>query len=85
MIDSTEPLRREAVNIINSGVKSLEKDEERKRLEELYGQVWDTQELSKDFVVEGFMAPFITATRKKDNVKGNMMFQDRPRFYWGFK
>lgn len=85
-MDSSEGFRRAAVAIVNSQVeKEATEDSERKRLEEFHGQVWDTQELSRDFVVHGFMAPFIMATRKADNVEGLLTFQHSPRFYWGFE
>ena len=85
MVDKTEAIRRHRVNVINSEVESQDKDTERKRLEERHGQVWSTDELTKDFTVEGFMAPFIIAIRKKDKAKGTMNFQHSPRFYWGFE
>lgn len=76
--DPTEIPRRILVNEINS----VEAD--RKAMERVYGQVWNTQELQEDFVVSGFMAPFVGVTRKSDNVKGLLMFQDHPRFYFDF-
>jgi len=84
MADETEGFRRVAVAAINSAVQSDEPDPERKRLEAEYGQVWDTEQLSKDFSVEGFMAPFCVVSRKSDGVKGSIMFQHRPRFYFSF-
>ena len=48
------------------------------------GRVWDTQELGKDFEVTGFMAPFVVVRRKSDGVKGSLMFQHSPRFYFDF-
>ena len=73
-----EMLRTEVLEGINSSPRS------REGLEEKYGQVWDTQQLQEDFVVHGFMAPFIHCTRKSDNVEGSMYFQHNPRFYFGF-
>ena len=58
---------------------------EREALEAQHGQVWDSEELSRDFTVTGFLAPFITVTRKSDNAKGGMLFQHAPRYYWGFE
>ena len=78
-MDKTEGIRREMVQAINS-VPS-----ERERLEEMYGEVWDTSEVSRDFEVIGFMAPFITVKRKEDSVKGVLMFQHNPRFYFDFQ
>ena len=57
---------------------------ERKELEKVYGQVWDTQELQRDFSVQGFLAPCVSVTRKSDGVKGTLEFQHMPRFYFNF-
>ena len=84
MRETDEDIRQIAVEVINSQVESNSKDDERKRLEDAYGKVWDTKELQEDFTVIGFMAPFITATRKSDGASGVMMFQHRPRFYFSF-
>jgi len=78
MKDETEALRRELVNEINSNRG------EREQLEKEYGQVWDTQELSQDFDVKGFMAPFVVVKRKSDGVVGSLEFQHSPRYYFNF-
>ena len=78
VVDETEGKRREMLREINVEPGS------REDLELKYGQVWDTQQLTADFTAEGFMAPYVVATRKSDGVKGSLMFQDSPRFYWGF-
>ena len=83
-MDTTEGIRREMVGQINSEVQSASEELERARLERVYGQVWNTRELSEEFEVLGFMAPFITVRRKSDNKKGSMMFQHHPRFYFAF-
>jgi len=57
----------------------------REALEASHGQVWDTDELRADFKVDGFMAPMVVVTRTADGVRGTMMFQHRPRFYFGFQ
>mgnify|MGYP003641442182 CR=1 FL=1 len=57
----------------------------RQELEEKYGDVWDTQEMSAEFVVQGFGAPYVVVTRKSDGVKGSLTFQHSPRFYFDFK
>ena len=84
-MDTTERVRREMVMEIASRVESSTEDTERLRLEQEYGQVWNTKELSAEFEVDGFMAPFIVAIKKSDGKKGSMMFQDRPRFYFSWK
>lgn len=78
MIDPTEGIRREMVAEINTSPP------EREALESEYGQVWNTEELSRDFEVLSFLAPFISVTRKADGARGAMMFQDRPRYYFNF-
>ena len=83
-MDGTEGLRREMVTEINSQVQSTNTLTERERLEERHGEVWDTQELSRDFEVLSFLAPFVVVIRKVDNVKGTLTFQHRPRFYFDF-
>ncbi len=79
MTDSTEPIRRAMTAEINS------KQAEREKLESEHGQVWDTQELQADFDVIGFLAPFISVRRKSDGVKGSLMFQHAPRYYFNFQ
>ncbi len=78
MTDPTESLRRERLDEINQEPGS------REILETQYGQVWNTEELSRDFNVIGFMAPYIVVTRKADGQKGSMEFQHNPRFYFNF-
>lgn len=58
---------------------------ERAELEAKYGKVWSTDELSAEFSVEGFMAPFVVARRKADGARGSLMFRSHPRFYFGFE
>ena len=79
MIDRTEPFRRLAVSEINADPIT-----EREQFESLHGQVWDTAELTKDFEVIGFLAPFCMVKEKKSGKSGVLKFQDYPRFYFGF-
>jgi hypothetical protein len=79
MVDETEDVRREMVKEINSQPRS------RADLEREYGQVWDTGELSRDYVALAFAAPFVLVRRLSDGKKGSLMFQHEPRFYWGFR
>ncbi|HOD97366.1 MAG TPA: hypothetical protein PLT63_01190 [Syntrophales bacterium] len=57
---------------------------DRPRLEAIHGQVWDTEELSRDYDVHGFMAPLVIATCKATKKRGSLLFQHHPRFYFGF-
>ena len=50
-----------------------------------FGAAWDTMELTRDFEVHSFMAPFVMVTRRVDGVRGTMQFDHRPRFYYDFK
>jgi len=78
--DTTENIRREMVDVINSNPST-----ERQEAEAKYGQVWTTDEMSREFEAIGFMAPFVVVKRKSDGVKGSLMFQHSPRFYFSFK
>jgi hypothetical protein len=84
MADPTEAVRRMELNRINSSVESNDQDTERTRLESLYGRVWNTREVSNDFDVLGFMAPYVMVKRKFDGKRGSMEFQHMPRFYFNF-
>ena len=77
--DPTETKRRELVALINNSPQP------REVIEEHYGKVWDTAQLGKDFVVQGFQAPFVVVTRKSDHQEGSLIFQHSPRFYFGFE
>ena len=79
MPDATEPYRRQRLAEINSLPGS------RKALEAQHGQVWNTEELSRDFEVVGFLAPYVVVRRKSDGRKGSLEFQHHPRFYFNFK
>ena len=79
MNDPTETARRQRLAEINAEPGS------REALQAEHGQVWTTSELSNDFDVVGFMAPFVVVRRKSDGVKGSLEFQHNPRFYFGFR
>ena len=79
MIDETEDIRKQMLADINAAPGS------REYLEHKHGQVWDTQQLSDDFEVLGFMAPLVVVRRKTDGQKGSLCFQGSPRFYFGFE
>ena len=79
MPDATEPIRRQRI------VESNAEPGSREALEAQYGQVWSTEQLSRDFEVIGFLAPFVVVRRRSDGRKGSLEFQHEPRFYFGFK
>jgi hypothetical protein len=79
MADETEPIRRKRLAEINAEPGS------REALEAEYGQVWTTTELSEDFEVLGFLAPYVVVRRKADGAQGSLEFQHQPRFYFNFQ
>jgi hypothetical protein len=87
MADETEGIRRILVSEINGAVESNSEETERARLEKIHGvgNVWDTDEISKNFEIIGFMAPFCVVRRRSDDVKGSVEFQHNPRFYFNFE
>ena len=79
MSDPTETIRRAQLAEINAQPGS------REAIEAKHGQVWDTDELRRDFEVLGFAAPLIVVSRRCDGVKGSLYFQHNPRLYYGFQ
>ncbi len=79
MFDETETIRRQMVGEINA------KPGSREDLEARYGQVWDTDQMCKIFEPIGFAAPLVVVRRRSDRVRGSLMFQHNPRFYFGFQ
>ncbi len=57
---------------------------DRAGLEEKYGQVWNTEELQKEFEVVEFLAPYVLVKRRSDSEMGTVEFLPRPRFYFNF-
>lgn len=45
---------------------------------------WTTEELTRDFIVHSFAAPFAVVTRKCDGAHGSIEFTHSPRFYFNF-
>lgn len=79
MIDPLERTRRTRLTEINTTPQI------REELEAAYGQVWDNDDLTRDFQVSGFLAPFVVVHRKADGVLGSLEFQHSPRFYFNFQ
>lgn len=73
MTDHTESLRREMLETNQPHVDLAHADKR-----------WTTAEMSAEFNVVGFMAPFVVVVRKSDGVKGSMEFTHSPRFYFNF-
>lgn len=78
MNDRLEALRRTRLAQINAHPGT------RQELEGLHGQVWDTEELARDFEVEGFLAPYVVVRRRADGVVGSLEFQHSPRYFFCF-
>ena len=76
--DTTENVRREMVKEVNAAPKG------QAELEAQHGEVWDTDQLQRDFEVMGFLAPFVMVRRRSDGIVGSLMFQHEPRFYFHF-
>ena len=57
----------------------------REQLEAEFGQVWDTKELAREFVVTAIIRPLIVVRRKADDVVGTLTVQEKPRFYFAFE
>ena len=79
MADATEAFRRKRLVEINGEPTG------RETLATNYGRVWETAELSAEFEVLGFMAPYVVVKRKADGCKGSLEFQHSPRLYFNFE
>lgn len=76
----TEAMRRQLAAVINA--RMLERED----IQAHYGgPVWNTDELTKEFKVISFLAPYVCAVRKSDGVKGSLVFQHRPRYYFDWE
>jgi hypothetical protein len=74
MKDPTERLRR---GMIASGAPERDLAKADKR--------WTTEQMSAEFKVDSFLAPFVFVTRKADGVEGSLEFTHSPRFYFNFR
>jgi hypothetical protein len=54
-------------------------------LEAHHGQVWNSDELRRDFSVTGFAAPLVVVTRRSDGAVGTLTFQHIPRLYYDWR
>jgi hypothetical protein len=73
MTDHTESLRREMIETNQPFVDLAAADKR-----------WTTEQMSAEFSVQGFCAPFVVVVRKSDGVKGTLEFTHSPRFYFNF-
>ena len=49
------------------------------------GQAWTTEELTREFEVLGFAAPFVVVRRRSDGVTGSLEFTHHSRVYFGWR
>jgi hypothetical protein len=77
--DATEDLRRDRLVCLNRQAT------DRAGLEQRHGRVWSAGELVGDFVVIGFMAPYVVVRSRLGGVMGSLEFQHHPRFYFNWK
>lgn len=72
--DPTETARR---LLIEAGAPEADLEKAERR--------WTTAELTRDFEVIGFMAPFVVVKRKSDGAKGSLEFTHSPRVYFNWR
>ena len=77
--DATESIRRRRLAEINA------RPADRAALEARHGRVWDPEELGRDFVVLGYLAPYAVVRRRADGVRGSLEFQHHPRLYFNWE
>jgi len=80
MPDDTEAFRRARVSEL-----AAQQTDNRAELEARHGQVWSTAELTEEFTVTGYMAPYVIVRRRKDDALGSLEFQHSPRYYFNFQ
>lgn len=82
------------VRVANEDIEALRRDRAaelnrnagaRQQLLARHGQVWDAEELAREFEVIGFAAPYVVVRRKTDRQMGSLEFQHHPRFYFNFE
>jgi len=54
------------------------------QLEGEYGEVWSAEDVGEDFEILGFKSPFAIAKCRKTGQRGSLVFQNNPRFYFGW-
>jgi hypothetical protein len=87
MFDATVPLRKFTVAGMNGLTRGKTEEEARAELVDQYGadNVWNTEEVTAAFEIEGFAAPFCVARRRSDGQRGSLAFTHMPRFYYDFQ
>lgn len=49
-----------------------------------YDCVWDSREVTDEFEILGYKSPFAIAECKQTGTRGTLIFQNEPRFYFGW-
>jgi hypothetical protein len=75
MADPTAQARREMIGT-GQPEADLTADQDRK---------WTTAELTEQFDVLGFAAPFVVVRRRSDGQMGSLEFTHSPRVYFGWR
>lgn len=57
----------------------------REELEALHGRVWSQEELEEEFTVTAIIDINVIARRKADDQVGTLLFQNAPRYYFGWQ
>jgi len=73
---------------LQNELRDLDIDDKQRAIEilsELYGETWTTDELTRDFTVEGFCAGHVVCTRKSDGQRGSLEFKHMPRVYHSWR
>jgi len=78
MIDPIESRRRARLAEIHAHPGG------RPELEALHGQVWNSEQLARDFEVLGFLAPYVVVRRRGDDVIGSLEFPAAAAFLFSF-
>jgi len=73
MTDETEGIRRFLTEAVNSGLIAPE------------GKEWTTDELTQEFEVLGFAAPYVIVRHRTTGKKGSLMFRHQPRVYFDWR
>lgn len=83
-MDETERLQAEYLRQVEHARVNAAATE-RAALEAREGQVWSTDEVSRDFDVLQFKAPFVVVRRLSDGKMGSLKFQHSPRLYFAWQ
>lgn len=82
--DPTEEVRKLIIAARDTVLHDLSSAEIIAGIKNHFPDACNTDELQEQYTVNGFMAPFISCTRKSDGKKGMMEFLHNPRIYFDF-